>query len=60
VALKAEGTDPTQDLEALNVHRLGSIKADFLRFLLADPKFDDFEIERDTDTGRDIDLSDFV
>jgi len=34
-------------------------KLDFKTFLLhGGPKFDDFEIERDPDCGRDIDLSD--
>ena len=32
-------------------------KRDFVDFLMnAGPKFDEFEIERDKDTGRDIDL----
>ena len=31
-----------------------------MHYLLSGPKFDDFEVERDPDTGRDIDLSDFV
>jgi hypothetical protein len=30
---------------------------DFHQFLLSGPKFDDFEIERDKSTGREIDLS---
>lgn len=29
---------------------------DFVAFLLNGPRFDDFEIERSTDTGREIDL----
>jgi hypothetical protein len=28
----------------------------FLAFLMNGPRFDDFEIERDKDTGREIDL----
>jgi antitoxin Phd len=35
---------------------LTSGKKDFHAFLLGGPKFDDFEIERDKDTGRDVDL----
>jgi hypothetical protein len=31
-------------------------KMDFVEFLLSGPKVDDFEIERDKDTGREIDL----
>jgi hypothetical protein len=31
-------------------------KMNFLEFPLSGPKFDDFEIERDKDTGRDIEL----
>jgi hypothetical protein len=35
-------------------------QSDLNEFLLSGPKFDDFDIERDPDTDRDIDLSDFV
>jgi antitoxin Phd len=31
-------------------------KMDFISYLLSGPKVDDFEIERDKDTGRDVDL----
>jgi antitoxin Phd len=31
-------------------------KQDFHAFLLGGPKFDDFEIERDKDAGREVDL----
>ena len=31
-------------------------KLDFISFLLSEPKFDDFEIEREDDTGREIAL----
>ena len=31
-------------------------KPDFKAYLLGGPKVDDFLIERDTDTGRDVDL----
>jgi antitoxin Phd len=31
-------------------------KKDFITHLLSGPKFDDFEIERDKSTGRDVDL----
>ena len=31
-------------------------KPDFISFLLGGPKVDDFTVERDLDTGRDIDL----
>jgi hypothetical protein len=55
-----KGTDPPDGLEALNSDRLAPANAEFCRFLLSVPKFDDFDIERDPDTGRDIDLSDFV
>ena len=33
-------------------------KKDLKELLLGGPKFDDFEIERDPDCGREIDLSD--
>ncbi len=35
---------------------LSGKKPDFKEFLLGGPKFEDFEIERDQDTGRDIEL----
>ena len=60
LASEPKGTDLTDGLEALKAHRLAPANADFCRFLLSGPKFDDFDIERDPDTGRDIDLSDFV
>ena len=31
-------------------------KPDFITFLLSGPKFDDLEVERDRDTGREIEL----
>ena len=35
---------------------LAQKKPDFKEFLLGGPKFDDFEIERELDYGREIDL----
>jgi prevent-host-death family protein len=35
---------------------LATRKPNFRDYLLGGPKFDDFTIERDTDTGRDIEL----
>ncbi len=40
-----------EDYKALAAH-----KPDFKAHLLGGPKLDDFTVERDTDTGRDIDL----
>ena len=40
-----------EDFQALTAH-----KPSFKEHLLGGPKFDDFEIERDRDTGRDISL----
>ena len=31
-------------------------KPDFITYLLSGPKFNDFDIERDSDTGREIEL----
>lgn len=36
--------------------RLEAGELDFVAYLRSGPKFDDFEIERHRDTGRDIDL----
>jgi antitoxin Phd len=38
-----------RDYEALKAHQ-----PDFLEYLLGGPKVDDFEIERDYDTGREV------
>jgi antitoxin Phd len=40
-----------EDYRALAAH-----KPDFKAHLLGGPKFDDFSIERDRDTGRDVEL----
>ena len=40
-----------QEYRALTAH-----KPDFREFLLGGPKVDSFDIPRDSDTGRDIDL----
>ena len=34
-------------------------KRDFVEFLLNGPRFDDLDLERSKDTGRDVDLPDF-
>jgi len=40
-----------EDYRALQAH-----KPDFKAYLLGGPKVDDFDIDRDPDTGRDIEL----
>ncbi len=41
---------------SMNDYRALTKEKDFKAFLLGGPKFDDFEIERELDYGREIDL----
>lgn len=50
------GAERAVVLSIADYHALMARKKDFHAFLLGGPKFDDFEIERDNDTGRDVDL----
>jgi prevent-host-death family protein len=50
------GTERAVVLSIADYRALTAQEKDFHAFLLSGPKFDDFEIERDKDTGRDIDL----
>jgi hypothetical protein len=43
-------------LSIADYRALTAKKKDFITLLLTGPKFDDFEIERDKDTGREVDL----
>lgn len=43
-------------LDVQEYRRLSSHVGDFKRFLLEGPRFDDLELERSPDTGRDVDL----
>ena len=43
-------------LDVQEYRRLSSHGGDFKRFLLEGPRFDDLELERSPDTGRDVDL----
>jgi antitoxin Phd len=40
-----------EDYNALMAH-----KPDFKAYLLSGPKFDDFSVDRDPDTGRDVEI----
>lgn len=51
------GTERAVVLSVAEYRTLLAQKPDFKAHLLGGPKFEDFEIERDKDTGRDIDLS---
>jgi antitoxin Phd len=50
------GTEQAVLLSIEEYRALTAHKQDFHAFLLGGPKFDDFEIERDQDTGREVDL----
>lgn len=50
------GTERAVVLSIADYHALTARRKDFHAFLLSGPKSDDFEIERDKDTGRDVDL----
>jgi antitoxin Phd len=50
------GTERAVVLSIEEYRALSNAKPDFKAYLLGGPKFDDFEIERDPDTGREIDL----
>ena len=50
------GSERAVVLSIADYRALTSGKKDFITFLLTGPKFDDFEIERDKDTGREVDL----
>jgi prevent-host-death family protein len=43
-------------LDVQEYRRLSSHGGDFKRFLTTGPSFDDLDLERSSDTGRDIDL----
>jgi antitoxin Phd len=43
-------------LSIADYRKLTAEKKDFHAFLLSGPKFDDLEIARDKDTGRDVEL----
>ena len=43
-------------LDVQEYRRLSSYGGDFKRFLLEGPRFDDLDLERSSDTGRDVDL----
>ncbi|KKB11652.1 hypothetical protein VE25_11735 [Devosia geojensis] len=48
------GTEKAVVLSVEEYRRLAGPKKTFIEHLLSGPKFDDFEIERDKDTGRDV------
>ena len=50
------GAERAVVLSIADYRALTAKKPDFITFLLSGPKFDDLEIERDKDTGRDVDL----
>ena len=50
------GTERAVVLSIEEYRALKAGKKDFITHLLGGPKFDDFEIERDKDTGRDLDF----
>jgi antitoxin Phd len=50
------GTERAVVLSIEHYRALTGRRMDFHEFLLSGPKVDDFEIERDKDTGRDVDL----
>jgi antitoxin Phd len=43
-------------LDVQEYRRLTAHGGDFKRFLLEGPRFDDLDLERSSDTGRDVDL----
>jgi antitoxin Phd len=50
------GTERAVVLSISEYRKLADPKPDLRALLLGGPKFDNFEIERDKDTGREIDL----
>lgn len=50
------GSERAVILSIAEYRALTAQKPDFRAYLLGGPKFDGFEIERDKDTGREIDL----
>jgi antitoxin Phd len=50
------GAERAVVLSIADYRALTSGKKDFITFLLSGPKFDDFDIERDKDTGREVNL----
>jgi prevent-host-death family protein len=50
------GAERVVVLSIADYRALTAKKKDFITLLLTGPKFDDFEIERDKDTGREVDL----
>jgi antitoxin Phd len=48
------GTERAVVLSIQDYRALKEPEPDFLEYLLSGPKVDDFEIERDTDTGREV------
>jgi prevent-host-death family protein len=53
------GVDRIVVLSIEDFEKLEPRRKDLRELLLGGPKFDDFEIERELDYGREIDLSDF-
>jgi antitoxin Phd len=57
--ITSHGKERVVMISTADYDRLSKRKPDFKTFLLeSGPKFEDFEIERELDYGRDIDLSD--
>jgi prevent-host-death family protein len=50
------GTERAVVLSIEDYRSMTAPKMDFVSYLLSGPKVDNFEIERDKDTGRDVDL----
>jgi antitoxin Phd len=50
------GTERAVVLSIEDYRALATQKSDFKAYLLGGPKVDDFSIERDRDTGRDVEL----
>lgn len=50
------GTERAVVLSIKDYRALTAPKLDFVSYLLSGPKVEDFEIERDKDTGREVDL----
>jgi len=50
------GTERAVVLSIAEYRALTAHKTDLRELLLGGPKFDDFEVERDKDTGREVDL----
>jgi antitoxin Phd len=50
------GTERAVVLSIAEYRALTAHKPDLRAYLLGGPKFDDFEVRRDTDTGREVEL----